>query len=110
MLSSYRYSVSLDTTFTNLRKNDNPWNQYFTEDSQGCSGRLLGSSLTEEGTTRTDTTELVLFGLFFGPLFEVCVQLRYLLLHLLELESCRLLGSSLTEEGSYLGLVLFGLH
>ena len=49
---------------------------------------------------------LVLFGLFFRPLFEVCVLLRYLLLQLLELESCRLLGSSLTEEGSYLGLVL----
>ena len=37
------------------------------------------------------------------------IKQGYLLLQLLELESCRLLGSSLTEEGSYLGLVLFAL-
>ena len=80
--------------------------------TEGCSGLLrqaLGPSLTEEGAADTDTTGLVLFGLFFRALLEVCVLLRYLLLHLLELESCRLLGSSLTEEGSYLGLALFFL-
>ena len=80
-------------------------NDYVQRAAHGCSGRLLGPP-HEEGAAGTDSTELVLFGLFFEPLFETSV-LRYLLLHLLELESCRLLGcSSLTEEDSYLGLVL----
>ena len=74
--------------------------------------KSLGFSLMKGGAARKDTTELVVvvpFGLFLRPLFGLCVLLRYLLLQLLELESCRLLGSSLTEEGSYLGLVLFAL-